>query len=105
MGCGPWKSACFDNEKPVQTVTIEAFEIGKHEVRVHGREFVFSGGKQQKIIEVLYRAWKMGNPKCRTRAILEGIDSTATSLSHLFSNHPDWKDLIEYSRGFCWLKV
>ena len=74
-------------------------------LRVHGREFVFTGGKQRQIIERLYRAWKMGNPKCRTRAVLESIDSTASSLSHLFSNHPDWKELIEYGGGFCWLKV
>ncbi|MBF0186045.1 MAG: hypothetical protein HQM06_16870 [Magnetococcales bacterium] len=74
-------------------------------IRVHGRVFVFTGRKQREIVEKLYRAWRLGNSKCRTKEVLESIDSAATSLSHLFSNHPDWKELIEYSGGFCWLKV
>lgn len=72
---------------------------------VHGREFVFTGGKQKQILEILFRSWRMGNPKCRTRAVLEEIESSGHALSHLFNNHPDWKDLIGYAGGFCWLKV
>ena len=74
-------------------------------LRVHGREFVFTGDKQRKIIEKLYYAWKVGNPKRRTQSVLVAVDSKATSLSHLFSNHSDWKDVIGYGGGFCWLKV
>ncbi|MBF0584821.1 MAG: SUMF1/EgtB/PvdO family nonheme iron enzyme [Magnetococcales bacterium] len=32
MGCGSWQSDCSDNEKPVQTVTVGSFEIGKYDV-------------------------------------------------------------------------
>ncbi|MBF0424187.1 MAG: SUMF1/EgtB/PvdO family nonheme iron enzyme, partial [Magnetococcales bacterium] len=32
MGCGSWQSGCFDNEKPVHSVTVGSFEIGKYEV-------------------------------------------------------------------------
>jgi len=32
MGCGAWSSDCGDNEKPVHTVTLDGFLIGKYEV-------------------------------------------------------------------------
>ena len=32
MGCGPWTSDCFDDEKPVHEVCVDGFWIGKYEV-------------------------------------------------------------------------
>ena len=32
MGCGSWQSDCYDDEKPVQTVRVGSFDIGKYEV-------------------------------------------------------------------------
>ncbi|MBF0161937.1 MAG: formylglycine-generating enzyme family protein [Magnetococcales bacterium] len=32
MGCGPWQVECEETEKPVQTVVVNGFDIGKYEV-------------------------------------------------------------------------
>jgi hypothetical protein len=74
-------------------------------VQVHGREFVFTGEKQKIILSILYRAWRVGNPKCQTRSVLAESETSAHALSHIFRNHHDWKELIGYGDGFCWLKV
>jgi hypothetical protein len=74
-------------------------------ITVNGREFLFTGGKQKQVLEILCRQWKMGNPRCRTGIILEEIESTAQAISQLFNRHPDWRDLIDYGGGYCWLKV
>jgi hypothetical protein len=74
-------------------------------ILVHGREFVFTGEKQKKIISILFRAWRIGNPKCQTRSVLAESETSAHALSHIFRNHTDWKELIGYGDGFCWLKV
>lgn len=74
-------------------------------LKVHGREFIFPGDKQKRMIKILFRAWRMGNPKYRTKTALAEIESSGHALSHLFNRHPDWKDLIGYGGGFCWLKV
>ncbi|MEO5334149.1 MAG: hypothetical protein H7839_19220 [Magnetococcus sp. YQC-5] len=74
-------------------------------IRVHGRVFVFAGDKQRDIVKELYQAWRLGNPKRHTREILQKIDSKSKSLSQVFNHHPDWKELIDYSGGFCWIKV
>ena len=74
-------------------------------VTVNGRDFVFTGDKQKQVMEILIRAWKLGQPKCRTQAVLEETESSGHAMSHLFRRHPDWKDLIGYGGGFCWLKV
>ncbi|MBF0453892.1 MAG: hypothetical protein HQL72_03620 [Magnetococcales bacterium] len=74
-------------------------------ITVNGREFVFTGGKQKQVLEILCQQWKMGNPRCRTGVILEEIESTAQAISQLFNRHPDWRDLIDYGGGYCWLKV
>ncbi len=74
-------------------------------IRVHDRVFVFAGDKQRDIVKELYQAWRLGNPKRHTREILQKIDSKSKSLSQVFNHHPDWKELIEYSGGFCWFKV
>ncbi len=32
MGCGPWTASCNDGEKPVHTVCVDGFWMGKYEV-------------------------------------------------------------------------
>lgn len=75
-------------------------------VRVNGREFIFTGEKQRQLIGILVKAWFRGEKKCRTQAVLENVEASpsASSLAKFFKGRPDWRDLIEYSDGFCWLK-
>ena len=45
MGCSPGDSECKDNERPVHTVSIKPFRMGKYEVTVgHFRRFVEAAG-------------------------------------------------------------
>ncbi len=74
-------------------------------VTVHGQEFLFTGLKQKQVLEILIRAWKRGHPRCRTQAVLEEVESTANIIAKLFSGRNDWKKLIGYGEGFCWLKA
>ena len=74
-------------------------------VTVNGRIFVFRGDKQKQLIESLVRAHERGDDRCRTQELLENIESTSTTLVKFFSGRSDWKDLIGYGNGFCWLKV
>ncbi|OSM02600.1 hypothetical protein [Magnetofaba australis] len=75
------------------------------EVNVHGREFRFVGGKQQEVLELLVSAWRSGRPQCATKDILDQVHSSVRTLSQLFNHHPDWKELIGYGGGKCWLKI
>ena len=74
-------------------------------VTVHGQEFLFTGLKHKQVLEILIRAWKSGQPRCRTQAVLEEVESTTNTVAKLFSGRKDWKDLIGYGEGYCWLKV
>ncbi|MBF0400760.1 MAG: hypothetical protein HQL90_08330 [Magnetococcales bacterium] len=76
-------------------------------VRVNGREFTFTGEKQRQLIGILVRAWQRGEKKCRTQVVLENVEASmkANSLAKFFSGRSDWRDLIGYGGGFCWLKT
>lgn len=74
-------------------------------ITVNGRNFTFRGDKQKEIISILINAWERGDPKVRTQTLLEAVDSTATQITKLFHRHPDWKELIGYGEGFCWLLI
>ncbi|MBF0401360.1 MAG: hypothetical protein HQL90_11390 [Magnetococcales bacterium] len=74
-------------------------------VRVNGREFVFTGAKHKEAIGFLVRAWERGEKKYRTQDLLENVESTADALSQFFRGHLDWRDLIGYGGGFCWIKA
>lgn len=82
-----------------------AYSADFSSVTINGRTFIFTGGKQRDVLEVLIRAWRFGEPKCRTGVVLEKVGSKAKSISQLFNHHPDWNDLIGYGGGFCWLKI
>lgn len=76
-------------------------------VRVNGREYVFTGLKQKQVIGLLVEAWQRGEAKCRTPVVLEEVEAASSSntIAKLFSGRSDWKELIGYGDGFCWLKV
>ncbi|MBF0311632.1 MAG: hypothetical protein HQL56_19140 [Magnetococcales bacterium] len=72
---------------------------------VHGRPFVFRGDKQKQFVGMLVRAWESGEERCRTNELLENAESTSSTLVRFFGGRSDWKELIGYGNGFCWLKV
>ncbi|MBF0311613.1 MAG: hypothetical protein HQL56_19040 [Magnetococcales bacterium] len=76
-------------------------------IKVNGREFVFTGMKQQQLIGFLVEAWRRGEPKCRTQILLENVQASdfSNTLSKFFSGRSDWKELIGYGNGYCWLKA
>ncbi len=74
-------------------------------ITVNGRSFVFRGDKQKQVIGSLIHAWNLGEKKVRTQIILEDADSSAGQIQKLFKGHRDWRELIEYGDGFCWLLI
>ncbi|NGZ05131.1 MAG: hypothetical protein G8237_02125 [Magnetococcales bacterium] len=74
-------------------------------ITVSGRNFLFRGDKQKQVIGALINAWQRGEPRVRTQEVLEAIDSNATQITKLFHRHPDWKELIGYGDGYCWLLI
>ena len=74
-------------------------------VTVNGRTFVFRGDKQKQIVGALIDAWELGDTKLRATDLLSTAESNAPQVAKLFHRHPDWKDLIGYGNGFCWLRI
>ena len=52
-----------------------------------------------------YQAWLDGTGRLRTQEVLETAESSARQLAHAFKGRPDFKEIIGYDDGFCWLKV
>ena len=74
-------------------------------VTVNGRTFVFRGDTQKQAVGRLIEARERGEERMRTSSLLTAIDSGAGQILRLFKGHPDWKELIGYGDGFCWLKI
>jgi hypothetical protein len=74
-------------------------------IRIHDREYRFRGLIQRSIVEQVYEAWRNGVGRLRTQDVLETAESSARQLAHAFKGRPDFKDIIGYDEGFCWLKV
>jgi hypothetical protein len=75
-------------------------------VRVGDRMFHFGGDKHRQVIEYLYMRWRDGEERVSTAAMFEDLEFPAkTRLRDLFKDHRNWKDLIGYGDGACWLKV
>ena len=82
-------------------------EDGGH-LRIHDRNFYFEGFIHKQIIRLLYDAWESGSPRLRTAAILEEVEAgkSVRTMSHAFSGYKgDWKSVIGYGEGYCWLLV
>jgi hypothetical protein len=74
-------------------------------VCVGGETFLFRGTVQQRIIELLYKAWASGSPRVRTQLLLEEAEAKSRQLRHIFKGHSNWKQLVGYEQGYCWLKL
>ena len=74
-------------------------------VTVNGRTFVFRGDKQKQVVGALIDAWELGDSKVRASDVLSTAESNAPQIAKLFHRHPDWKELIGYGGGFCWLRI
>jgi hypothetical protein len=86
-------------EGPVQ------IEPGGGSIRIHGREYRFRGLIQCSILQQLYEAWRDGTGPLRTQKVLETAESNSRELAQAFSGRPEFKEIIGYDGGFCWLKV
>jgi hypothetical protein len=74
-------------------------------IRVHGREYRFRGLIQRSIVQQVYEAWRNGAGRLRTQEVLETAESKSKELAQAFSGRPEFKEIIDYDDGFCWLKV
>jgi hypothetical protein len=74
-------------------------------IRIHGREYRFRGLVHRSILQQVYEAWRDGTGPLRTQQVLETADSKSRELAQAFSGRPDFKEIIGYDDGFCWLKV
>ncbi len=74
-------------------------------VRVGDRTFRFRGDKQRQVIEYLYTRWRDGEDRVSSATMLEELEfSDGLRLRDLFKGHHDWRDLIRYADGACWLR-
>jgi len=75
-------------------------------VRVSDRTFRFRGDKQRQVIEYLYTRWRDGEERVSVATMFEDLEfSPSARLRDLFKGHADWRDLIGYGDGACWLKI
>ena len=81
------------------------YSVDYSSITVNGREYTFTGGKQRRVLKILIQAWKTGNPKCRTMSVMAQAETTAETIGQLFHKRSDWKDLIGYGGGYCWIKA
>lgn len=88
--------------RPRSPVQVDAeFRV----VRVGDREFRFRGDKQRQVVEYLYGAWERGEGRVSVALMITDLDFPETTrLRDLFKGHRDWKDLIGYEDGACWLR-
>jgi len=84
---------------------VECDEDGGY-LRLHDREFRFSGLTHRRIVRILYEAWECGEPRLRTASVLEEAESRSRTISQAFSGcKEDWRGAIDYGGGYCWLIV
>jgi hypothetical protein len=88
--------------RPQSPVQVDAeFRV----VWVGDREFRFRGDKQRQVVGYLHSAWERGEGRISVALMFSDLDfAETTRLRDLFRGHPDWKDLIGYEGGACWLK-
>ena len=58
------------------------------------------------MIEYLYTRWRDGEERVSVATMFEDLEfSPSARLRDLFKGHADWRDLIGYGDGACWLKI
>ena len=84
---------------------VECSEDGGR-LRIHDQRYHFSGLTHKRIIRLLYEAWERGDSRLRTSYVLGEAESRSRTISQAFSGcKEDWKAVIGYGDGDCWLKV
>jgi hypothetical protein len=74
-------------------------------IQVYDREFHFRGDKQRQVVGLLYKRWEKREGRISAASMFEELGLTGTNrLRDLFKGHPDWRDLIGYKDGACWLR-
>jgi hypothetical protein len=74
-------------------------------IRVGDREFHFRGDKQRQVVGFLYKRSENQEGRISAAIMFEELGLTGTNrLRDLFKGHPDWRDLIGYKDGACWLR-
>ena len=74
-------------------------------VRVGDHEFQFRGDKQRQVVEHLHGAWDRGEGRVSAALMFSNLEfSETTRLRDLFKGHSNWRDLIGYEDGACWLR-
>lgn len=74
-------------------------------IRVGEREFQFRGDKQRQVVGFLYKRWQKSEGPISMAVMFEELELGNTSrLRDLFKGHSDWRELIGYKDGTCWLR-
>ncbi len=74
-------------------------------VRIGDREFRFRGDKQRQMVGALYQRWRRSDGPISVSILLEELEfSSTTRLRDLFKDYPNWRELIGYKDGACWLR-
>lgn len=98
-----------DQHKSTPLSHEEAFAFCHNEdfsrIQVGRQTFLFRDVVQKRIIETLYREWQRGHPKVRTQVLLEESEAKSQQLTQIFKRHPNWKQIVGYKNGACWLKI
>ena len=74
-------------------------------IRTRRREYRFRGMIHRSIVKQVYEAWRDGTGPLRTQRVLETAESKSRELAQAFSGRPDFKEIIGYDDGYCWLLV
>ena len=85
---------------------IECGENGSW-LKVGGKEYVFSGSRQCRLIACLYKSLIEGKAKMPTKRTLAGVgfSENINTIPKAFSkSKKPWEEVIGYGDGFCWLK-
>jgi hypothetical protein len=74
-------------------------------VRIGQREFHFRGDKQRQVVGFLHQKWNEGHGPVSTALMFTELEFPITTrLRDLFKGRDDWKELIGYQDGSCWLR-
>ncbi len=75
-------------------------------LRINGEDYFFTGLTQKRIVRQLFEAWEAGQSRLRTAVVLQEAESKTKAISQAFSGSKrDWKKVIGYRDGYCWLIV
>jgi hypothetical protein len=87
------------------TASVVRSDVEFRVILVGDREFHFRGDKQRQVAGFLYKRWENREGRISVAIMFEELGLTSTNrLRDLFKGHPDWRDLIGYKDGACWLR-